>query len=357
MSTNKGELFTDLNLLEQVMINFVQNTSGRAFILVMKVDEGYMAYRRVSQPCYGELRKYAMTHGTMCTRPESEKPDDLYWPFPEGKPFAVGVPFNKYSAKKAPEAYNAYTRAIFSDTSPWIKGFGSSDSVTFISDAKDPNRNKGVIFRDMHVDPTVMVSAIWATCYTEGYVSYLKLLNDGFTQNEALAIIVMNTSSPDPYSTIYETDNYHWPAKFSLKRFLSGNPHDYSGGFFDEGYDYNRRMIQDIFYSKNGLHWQGEVSANLNKHSWGAMDVRLEHKAGKVIPAIRKALDEGLAKEGELYVDENFSTKPPVMNIVDGKEVFQIHQGWGTDDTGYDDDCDDDDDDYNCGDPNCPMCN
>ena len=349
--SRKPELFFDAGAVHAKMTEFVlsRRNDDVDYALVMKVGEGYSFHYRLGQPCYGELRKYQLTHGTLCTRPESEKPDDLFWPFPEGVPYAVAVPF--YNSKRSDSRDN-YLRALVNADSPWISGFGSPEDVEFL---EKEGHLTGFILKNMHVDPTVMVHLIWATCYVQGAEGYDKLLADGFSSKEALAILVMN-SAWNPYSQICEQNDYNFGSRLSLKRFFGQRPRDFSGGKFDEGYDYNRRMIQDIFYSDTGLEWkEAVIEGGMPNTGWGPIGVNAGNR-DKLIPAMQFALKKGLHEEQDI-VDKPFETRAPVMNPGD---VFMIDVGWGNYETGEysDEDRDDYDpyDDDDCGDPECTIC-
>ena len=355
---NPPELFIDTGALHAKMIKFIlsRQNDDIDYALVMKVDEGYNFHYRLEQPCYGELRKYSMTHGTMCTRPESEKPDDLYFPFPKGIPYAIAVPFNHalHSTSR-----DNYLRALVSEDSPWISGFGSPDSVEFI---EKNGHLTGFILKDMHVDHTVMVSLIWATCHVHGSSAFDRLITEGFSVKETLAILVMN-STYSPHKFIVETDDYHWGSRLSFKRFFEAKPRNFSGGMFDEGYDYNRRMIQDIFYSDTGLEWQAAVAeGGCGKRGWGSIFIDDTNRA-QLVPAMKYALAKGF-KEEEPLIEKPFATHAPVMNPGD---VFMIDPiGWGNYETGdevidkledYEDDYDyESDDELGCLDPDCTIC-
>jgi len=353
------ELFTDITLLDARMTEWMLSRRGddTDYLLVMKIDEGYSVHYRLDQPCYGELRKYKMTHGTMCTRPESEKPDDLFNPFPKGVPHAVVIPFHDlYHDDGKSEGRKHFLEFLVSEDSPWISGFGSPDKVEMI---KKDEVYHGFILRDMHIDPTVMVQLIWATRDISHSGTFDRLVADGLTSIEAVAVLYANSSN-DPYKIISEQDEYHFGSRLSLKRFFSKTPRDFTGGKYDEGYDYNRRMVQDIFYSDTGMLWKEEmVKVFGGVASWGPFYVK--NPKDDLVPAIKATFAKALKEEKDLS-DKPFPTEAPVMNP---GNVFQISEGWGNYETGggyeggdYDEDYEDNSnyDDYGGDNCTCPDC-
>lgn len=348
MSKSKSpEKFDNKDDLFYRMRTWVEEMPGNdiEYAFVMEHSDHWMMHFRYDQPCYGELRKYKMTHGTMCTRPESEKPDDLFHPFPAGKPFAVCVPFNYEDTKT--DSRDNYLRALVAPESPWISGFGSPRSVEFI---EKKGHLHGFILWDMGVDPTVMIHLIWATCYVNSSKHYDQVKDRAkLAPNETLAFLLMMADSND-LKYIRELDAYHFGSRLSLRRFLGQQPRDFSGGTFANGYDYNRRMIQDIFYSDTGTEFQEDFLNILNVEfgGWGLQTVKVDDK---YFAAIKPFLDLMFNKEDPI-VEKPFETHAPVMNE---DNVFMISNGWGNMETGdrsryddyddaedfeYDDDCD-----------------
>jgi hypothetical protein len=258
MANVKNVIFPN-GTLEQVLpelINF-NNTLHGSYpgCLVMKHDNGDLEIvPRPSNPCYGYLRKYQSTHGAEATQPEG-KPGDLRYPFPKGEPFALAVPFGT-----CPE--NDLFNYVWSDRSPWIKGFGGEHTlIRTHSGPEGKEKFTGIILTNTDVDPTVMVNLLKFTyCYLPG--SSLKwdtLRKEGLDEFEALCCVTLDfqqqyTPAASPVNT------YMFPQMASLKKFKNGEPNDFSGGTFRKRFDYSRKNIQDIFADKeNGIKFAAEL--------------------------------------------------------------------------------------------------
>lgn len=249
-----------------------RHSSGTSFILMMEHDvpsrgtwgggkKDYSYHPRFSQPCQGgETRKYGSTHPS-CTQPHNSKPGDLHQPFPAGRPSAISFPLS--GVHHASVDNEAFFQAMFSDTSPWIKGFGGSKNVhTLRNDKKLPY---GVVIgvKNLDVDPTVMINAIQMLRNASGS-SFNKLVEAGLTQNEALAVLMLNGGNTGP--VICKTADYYFCPVFSARRFFGQSPNDLSGGHYSEGADYNRTYVQDVFLADpedNGIKWRETMLAEL----------------------------------------------------------------------------------------------
>lgn len=260
------------------MLDVVRQGTGINFALLMEheVDgRGHVnsytklldhsIHTRWNQPCYGELRKYKETHPDDCTQPSNKKPTDLWHPFPAGKPVAVGTRYNPMYL------CDDYMRAIFNaETSPWRAGIGSPEFVF------DEGKIVGVLMKDTKVDPTVMVNlfnVVKSSSNSGGQRTFKKLLDFGFSQNEALLVVTLTEGTGlydlngDLSKCLFGPSNYYTSNQFGVQKFLDAQPDDLSGGKFEDRVDYNRTALQDIFklpVPKGGLDFLGELSPLIN---------------------------------------------------------------------------------------------
>lgn len=259
----------------------------------------YQFHVRDGQPCFGgEQRKYESVDGDNCSRPESHKPTDLYATFPEGTPYAMGYPFvtTHYEAN---DDTDAFLKALYSDESPWFNGFGGSQYVEF-TPTKNGNHLMGVVLSSTDVDPTVMVNSgqFAKTVISNGGHGFKELLELGLTVPEVLGTMMLNNgSSPVTNGYIQMTGSYYFPVNFSARRFFEQRPHDLSGGLFSQGFDYNRKKIQDIFSAKDGegMVWQESLTSK-GLSTYGN-DVSTKEAKMKIVTAIKEFFDEGRQKD------------------------------------------------------------
>ena len=258
-----------------ILDSMSRHSSGISFILMMEHDvpkransyssgttrKDYSYHPRFDQPCQGgETRKYGSTHPD-CTQPHNSKPGDLHHPFPAGRPSAISFPLSGVEYASADN--EAYFNAMFSKNSPWIKGFGSPDNIRLLRN--DKNLPYGVIIgvKNLNVDPTVMINCIQMLRNSEGS-SFNKLVKDGFTDNEALAVLMLNQGCAGPEVRL--TSDYYFCPVFSARRFFGQKPNDLSGGYYSDRTDYNRTYVQDVFLADpedNGIKWQDAMAAEL----------------------------------------------------------------------------------------------
>lgn len=203
---------------------------------------------RPSNPCYGYLRKYRSTHGETATQPE-HKPGDLHYPFPDGEPVALAIPFYA-SPEQIP-----LLDFIWGPQSPWINGFGSPDNV--VRTYNDMKAITGIILTNTDVDPTVMVNLLKMSKSRlhSVYQKWNKLLLEGLSEFEALACCTLDGHNFIPSGA----DTYMFPTKANLKGMKEGKTNDFSGGTFRKRFDYSRKNIQDIFADKNGITLAAEM--------------------------------------------------------------------------------------------------
>lgn len=283
-----------------ILDSMSRHATGISFILMMhhKGDD-YSYHPRFGQPCQGgETRKYSKTH-TDCTQPHNSKPSDLYHPFPLGNPSAISFPLRGIG--NASSENESFFSAMFSDKSPWIEGFGSKSNVQILRD--DKKLPYGVIIgvKNLNVDPTVMINAIQMLRNSEGE-SFNKLVEAGLSDNEALAVLMLNGNQSGPY--INKTQEYYFCPVFSARRFFGQKPNDLSGGYYSDRTDYNRTYVQDVFLADpedNGIKWEKAMAAELgvtvNKNDWGPLQAP-SFKA--FVAAAKSVLAKALENEGPL---------------------------------------------------------
>jgi hypothetical protein len=295
-----------------ILESISHHATGTSFVLMMEhnvkghgssnYELGYKDYSyhpRFDQPCQGgETRKYTGFNKDV-TQPHNKKPSDLYHPFPEGKPSAISFPLG--GVKRGKDYNEPFFKAMFSNESPWLKGFGSSSNVRFMTD--DKGLAYGVIIgvENLDVDPTVMINCIQMLKNTSGQ-SFLKLTKAGLTNNEALAVMMLNRDYVD--GSIQRTYDYYFPPVFSARRFFNQKPNDLSGGHYSDRTDYNRTYVQDVFLAgpeDNGIRWYDamvkETGAKVNLAGWGSVP-KVEFNV--FIKAAKAVFTRALKEEGPL---------------------------------------------------------
>ena len=325
----------------QIMQSVSKRATGTGFVLLMehpftKVDVygsgkekiffDYSIHPRFNQPCQGgELRKYESSHPGRCTQPHNERPGDLYQPFPDGKPAAVAFHLKSGDAQQDDDDWvdgdetpieNAnetdnLVMAVLSSTSPWVSGFGGPQNIQYTL-GKD-GHIIGFVIKSLAIDPTVMVNMVnfIQTMKGSGASSFKKLVDLGLTNNEALAVLMLNGSSGSIHA-IQTTYEYRFPAVFSARRFFEQKPNDYSGGTYENGADYNRTFVQDVFSGdtkKGGIVWATAIKAKMGPGSFSQT---------KFAAAAKELFKECLANEPAIvqtaYVYRNASGKELPLN-------------------------------------------
>lgn len=225
------------------LVAFIRKPSGYGYqyILAMEQDGQEVIVERVNEPCYGGLRKYKSTHGADCTQPTTNKPGDLNQPFPEGIPLGVGFPLT--AAKEVLPLVNY----LWSDKSPFRKGFSSEKDLIRVENAK--GNLQGFVLTETDVDPTVMVNLAKITrVYVGGRAAkFNTLIKEGATELEAWIACALGGNT---MSVTGNTDTYMFPALASIRRIKEADPRDVTGGTFKKRFDYNRKDIQDIFAAR-----------------------------------------------------------------------------------------------------------
>lgn len=238
----------------------------------------YSIHPRPDQPCQGgELRKYEVTHPGRCTQPHSPKPPDLWDYFPDGKLEAIAINLGNTLERKAD-----FVEVLYSDDSPFRSGFGSRRAVRI---------EDGVLmFTDLNVDPTVLMSSIFAIRkYRPSVVSLADLMKEGLTANEAMFFIIANSGE----RILNGACGYHFSRTLSPRRFLECKPNDLSGGLFSKGADYNRTYIADVF----GVRDKGKYAGfNLRNNQLGYDPSSVE----SVVKAFKEYLLSEMEKEPPL---------------------------------------------------------
>lgn len=229
------------------MCDVIRASTGINFTLLMEKDVG-ACYRdkrtdvsifpRWNQPCYGELRKYKSTHPDECTQPNNGKPGDLWHPFPDGTPVAVGTKFNH----RPSEASDALLRFVFSGNSPWLSGIGDPQLVEV------GGHIVGVLMRDTRLDPTVLVNLFnnvkSLLLLSDNPRTFMKLVEGGFSEAEAIATILATRT---PLVSVSQPDGYYTTQRLSLRRIVEQKPRDLTGGTLRDRFDYNRTELENVF--------------------------------------------------------------------------------------------------------------
>lgn len=265
-----------------------------SYIFATKLDGKEVLHPRAVQPCYGELRKYKRTHGDQATKPEN-RPGDLHWPFPEGTPIGACFPFENGGT----EEFDTYVRFLFSDKSPWVRGFGSEKNVEFVLDEK--GHVKSVIIDDSHFDPTVLVNLLKViqSNLVSGFTRWLKA---GASELEAILMSnfgVLNRFCPNTYI---------WPLSLDVPAFFSQNSRDLTGGTWHDRMDYDRKNMHCIFERKGQREGGEKLGERLEqacfpllikkKDNWGCMTTTIKDGLTDedVVKACRTVFEEEMKR-------------------------------------------------------------
>lgn len=243
------------DIYKNLLVEYMKQASSISFALLMnrqiKQSHGmandWSMHIRDNQPCYGELSKYKSVHGDEATQ-KHNRPTDLYWPFPDGKPIHLALPFHQYN--KDNKAVELLVKTAITSDSPWITGFGSVSNVEFVMDG---DKFLGVILKRLNVDPTVLVNLLnhlkSCMCYPLYYGKITQLLDLGITGPELH--VLLNLNSYQLNSKGHGGDDYYSPESPSLKRYFMQMPRDLTGGTLEDRYDYNRKELHECFSTDN----------------------------------------------------------------------------------------------------------
>lgn len=214
--------------------------TGRSFVLVMahKADNtsrfaDYQDFHLVPRdqlPCWGELRKYKKTHGINATKNE-DRPTDLHQPFPKGMPVALSIRLDQLIKDKE------LVKELWYD-GPWNVSNDivdvTDDTITFL--AVDPKKG-------LQLDSTVLVSfLVFATRFHKDWYNETRAF---LSSREAIFSYMTLRQSPKAYGIPLENSYYF--ANTSADRVISKKPRLLSGGAFADGFDYDRKGLQDVF--------------------------------------------------------------------------------------------------------------
>lgn len=221
---------------------------GRSFVLVMahptgnpmadEDDRDFILAPRDQLPCWGELRKYKDTHGKDYTRPEDDyHPRDLYQPFPTGVPCAVVINRKQFSDGLSEEFTEVFNEVL--KEGPW----------TGLSEVSLTKKNIVVVCQDqtkgLRLDSTEFVSFLAFISGLSGpSIKWYKSTRELLTVREAIFSHMSQRNQPI-YALNGENDYYF--AHRSPYRILNGIPRGLSEGAFGDGFDYNRKRLQDVF--------------------------------------------------------------------------------------------------------------
>lgn len=170
-------------------------------------------------------------------------PGDLKYRFPDGKPVAF--------AKTYPRSvYDSPMTDLILNDSPFRSGLPSKENIHMTP--------RGLILTDLSVDSTVFIQAL-------GQLQYMSVMGP-----KILSVI------DDPMDALflsYLFYGYQHPISIDVQRFYEKNPHDLTGGKLSERYDYNRKILHEIFgdHSVNCEAKTGNVSKKNRKFSWSKL--------------------------------------------------------------------------------------
>lgn len=267
VSVKESEMISALHAKNQTM-------TGICFTLAMRGEDGEVTlHERINQPCYGELRKYKSIHDD-ATQPEY-RPGDLRHPFPSGTPeaLAIGLPdwhygeYDANSGKVIPKNFVSENQKFFdfilSDRSPFVRGFGGEKNIEW------SEGQKGFVLLSLDIDPTVLVNLL------KFFQSYPKIgegttfctyLDDGLSEIEAFVASYCCNFGVGIYANkkytigLAPVNTYVFPQKADLQRILDQNPVDLTGGTLRNRFDYSRKSLHEVFYSKTGVNFFEEIS-------------------------------------------------------------------------------------------------
>lgn len=244
------------SLYNNLLIEYMKRATSISFALLMnrEIKQGHgtandwSMHVRDGQPCYGELSKYKSVHGDEATQ-KHNRPTDLYWPFPDGKPVRLALPFHQYHSYDN-KAVELLVKTAITKDSPWISGFGSVSNVQFVMDG---DKFLGIILNRLNVDPTVLVNLLnhlkSCAAYSPNYEKISSLLDNGMTGPELHVLLNLNSYQLKCKGS--GGDDYYSPTSPSLKRYFKQMPRDLTGGTLENRYDYNRKELHECFSTDN----------------------------------------------------------------------------------------------------------
>lgn len=239
-----------------------QYAGGNRWCILMEHEGRFHLYERVNNPCMGDLRKYKTQKFVLSsqgseypkrvyesrgeevleTRPKlrghddytdpytgnpSEPSDDYYptdlpYPFPLGNPVALGVSLN---------CGDPEIRKVLLDQkeSPFRRGLDP--------DGKIEDLGKGVVMDGLELDPTVLVNLL----NTAGWSSQKEVYYPIIKELPMFDKLFMS------YFGLFGGDGYYTPKSIDPKKFFSGESNDLTGGTLAKRYDYNRRILHEVF--------------------------------------------------------------------------------------------------------------
>ena len=239
-----------MTVVKELKIDHLKKKCTLGFIIIIGRDDGkFELHERLYNPCQGgHLRRYGLTHSN-CTRPHDDLPGDLHNPFPNGKP--VGLIY------RLDYLNSPYSKACFSNASPWISGFGGEDNIII---------DGGYLYiKSGDFDPTVFVNLLKATNHSTA--SYNRCLEAGLNQTEALTFNMFFINPYGATSYVLKQSTYTFDPMNSIRRMVEQRPVNITGGTFDDkgklielgsglwgdGFDYNRPDMACIFRPSKSL--------------------------------------------------------------------------------------------------------
>lgn len=280
---------SELSMVKPDLERANEELRGINFTLVMRDSQDNLAlYRRGSQPCYGELRKYKSTHGGECTQPKNHKPSDLHDPFPDGTPEALAIGWAPFDGMPTEGVHKDLWDYLWSDASPWVRGFGDESNIIM--------NEHGVILKDLKIDPTVLVNLLKCMQTWFGYkrVVVQDLSNLGVPINKIAGFFLALNHEQGGLNV--QIDDYTYPQRFSVRRFVDQNPVDLTGGTLADRFDYNRTDLAKVFHDPKEGSFLGSVHGLLGSSGRKPIQVSLE----KVVDVFNEVWESRLMEKKEL---------------------------------------------------------
>lgn len=251
-------------------------------------------YERVQQPCYGELRKYKETHGDGCTKPESKRPSDLFWPFPFGTPEALAIGLPEWRGAKGHRPMFDY---LFSNESPFRTGFISAENIEW------SKGSAGLVLLDTEFDPTVLINLLKYLQDRRGEngVRFAKYVKLGLLPLEAF-VLDYSVNYSEWEGRMKQNDPYIFPVALDLQGVINQKPNALTGGTFKDRFDYDRKRMHEVFYlpeAKGGVNFIKSICENLGEGPYKAEYPGVKITMEKMVKAFKEVYDVFVGEKGK----------------------------------------------------------
>lgn len=243
-----------------------QPEQGISFTLGMEDKEDLKYYERSCQPCYGEMRTYKKT-------PDDRKPSDLYDPFPDGTPVAVGI-------------NTQYMRDQFilnwfltGETSPYRNLFSERIELT-----KEKDKILGFVLTDTLFNPDYLIQGL---VHIRGLTAYSARMWEIFADSGIdpyYTLILSHQSNVSSGGICFEGKvnqySYSLPSLLSFKRLKEADPALEKDFYFRDRAPYHRKGLENIWRGEDHLWNQEEIRALKGKN------LNYQEIKEKVLPVI-----------------------------------------------------------------------